>query len=93
MSKYISGNWGHIFEADERERMTRIVIDAESQKLVFAQIQRIRSMDSTYSEASHHEMADLEESLLDANAELFNDPVGFGLITTDAIPEWAANLA
>jgi hypothetical protein len=93
MSKFISGNWGHIFEADEHERMTRIVIDADSQKLVFAQVQRIRSMDSTYSEASRHEMADLEDSLLDANADLFNDPVGFGLTTTDEIPEWAANFA
>ncbi|NMX83646.1 hypothetical protein HBO10_29515 [Pseudomonas sp. WS 5503] len=92
MSKFISGTWGHIFEADEHERMTRIVIDAESQKLVFAQIQRMRSMDSSYSEACRHEMADLEESLLDANADLFNDPVGFGLITSHEIPEWAANL-
>lgn len=92
MSKLISGNWGHIFEVEEHERMTRIVIDAESHKLEFAQVQRMRSKDATYSEACRHEMADEEESLLDANADLLNDPVGFGLISSDEIPVWAANL-
>lgn len=92
MTKYLNGYWGHIFEGEEHERMTRIVIDADAQKLVFAQIQRIRSMDSSYKEAERAEMADLQDSLLNGNSELFDDPAGHGLTVTEGLPDWAANL-
>lgn len=92
MAKYLSGNWGHIFDGEQQERMTRIVVDADAQKLVFAQVQRIRSMESSYKEAVREEMADLEDSLLNGNSELFDYPEGFGLIVTEGLPEWAANL-
>lgn len=92
MAKYLSGNWGHIFDGEQHERMTRIVVDVDAQKLVFAQVQRIRSMESSYKEAELAEMADLEDSLLNGNSELFDDPAGYGLIVTEGLPGWAENL-
>ncbi|MBM5458664.1 hypothetical protein H8F21_13925 [Pseudomonas sp. P66] len=93
MPKYLSGNWSHIFDGEEHERMTRIVVDAETKKLVFAQVQRIRSMSTSYSEAHPAEMKDLEDSILNANCEVFDDPADYGLTGTEAMPGWAENLA
>lgn len=93
MTNYLSGYWGHIFEGEEQERMTRVVVDAEGRKLVLVLIQRIKSIESTYSEASTAEMHDLEDSLLNANDDLFEAPEEHGLIRTDGLPDWAQNLA
>ncbi len=92
MPMYLSGHWNHMFKGEEHERMTRVVIDVEAKKLVFAQVQRIRSITSSYSEALQPEMLDLADSIENANSDLFDDPSDFGLVVTEGIPEWAANL-
>lgn len=92
MTNYLSGDWGHIFEGEDHERSTRIVVDADARKLVFAQVQRIKSMESSYSEAIRCEMQDLEDSLLNANDDIFETPGDYGLVRTVGLPGWAVNL-
>jgi len=37
-------------------------------------------------------MLDLGDSIENANSDLFDGPSDFGLVVTEGIPEWAANL-
>lgn len=92
MGKLITGSWGHLFASDKSERMTCIVLDVESQKLVAAQVQRDRATDS-FTTASRDEMADLQDSLVNANGELFDNPAGYGLSLCDSLPSWAVPAA
>lgn len=87
---YITGDWGHIFDGDQSERLTRIVIDAQSRKLIRMEVQRNRSVNNSYTEASRIEVADVEDSLVNANSEVFDTPADFGLISTNDLPDWAA---
>ncbi|MEG0869656.1 MAG: hypothetical protein RSG77_21825 [Hafnia sp.] len=88
--QWITGFWGHIFEGERSDRMTRIVLDPVNQKLVAAQVQRQRAMADSFSNATADEMSDLEDSLVNANGELFTTPGDYGLERVDELPEWAA---
>ncbi|MNO06902.1 hypothetical protein D3C81_2288830 [compost metagenome] len=71
--------------------MTQIVLDAEQQQLVAARVQRDRATD-VYTAATRDEFADLQDSLINANGELFDDPTAFALTGADELPTWAVNL-
>ncbi|WP_455233583.1 hypothetical protein [Geopseudomonas aromaticivorans] len=88
--KYIAGDWGHLFPEDNSERGTRIVIDIESRKVLAVMVQRNRSLEDDYTQAWPEEFASVEDSLLNANAEVFDDPEDFGLEVVDELPEWVA---
>lgn len=84
--------WGHIFsefdELDrpvERERMTRFVFDVEQACLVHLEIDRIGM-----AVANAIEIADVEDSLKNANPDALKDPETWGLIGSDVLPEWCA---
>lgn len=87
-SCYISGIWSHLFKDDQGERTTRILIDATSQKLIRMDIQANRAINDSFRQASRDEMADVEDSLVNANSELFDMPDDYGLELTNALPEW-----
>jgi len=90
MSRYIiadpdTGNgWGHIFGSREGERDVRFVFDKEDNKLVSAEIM----INNWFSPATPEEIADLEDSLINANPESL-DPETTDLIVSDDLPEWA----
>lgn len=86
---YITGNWTHIFEGDKGDRATRIVIDAEARKLLKLEVLANRAHLNSYRPATRIEFEDVEDSLLNANPELFDDPAGFGLEATAEMPAWA----
>jgi hypothetical protein len=89
--KYFAGEWSHIFKGEARERNTRIVLDVGSQTLVRLQVQRNRSIADSFSAASLDEIADLLDSLINSNGELFEDPEDYGLEGVDQLPVWAFN--
>lgn len=85
---YIVGGWGHLFVDEKSERMTRIVLDAHSQKLIHMSVQANRAVEDSYREGSAAEFADVEDSLLNANGELFDNPVDHGLAYACELPHW-----
>lgn len=88
LPKYIVGHWGHLFESDKDERMTRFVIDAQSHKVLRADIQASRAIGDSYREAELAELESLQQSLTSANPEVFATPEDFGLEWTEDLPNW-----
>lgn len=88
MYQFITGDWGHIFAWEKNERLTRIVVDTSSQLLVAAQVQRSEASD-TFSQASREEMKDLQDSLVNANGEIFEQPGDYRLTVCEELPSWA----
>lgn len=91
MPKFHTGDWAHRFIDDRSDRMTQIVLDVDQQQLVAATVQRDRAAD-VYTAATREEFADLQDSVINANAELFDGPATFGLIAVDDLPTWAVYL-
>lgn len=88
MYQFITGDWGHIFAWEKNVRSTRIVLDTSSQLLVAAQVQRSEASD-TFSQASREEMKDLQDSLVNANGEIFERPSDYALTVCEELPSWA----
>lgn len=89
--QYITGNWGHIFEGERSERMTRVVLDATTRKVLVLQVQRNRAAADSYGLSSRTELLDVEDSMVNANPELFDEPSAFGLEATGSLPDWATS--
>lgn len=89
--QYITGNWGHIFEGERSERMTRVVLDATTRKVLVLQVQRNRAVADSYGLSSRTELLDVEDSMVNANPELFDDPRAFGMEATGSLPDWATS--
>lgn len=89
--QYITGNWGHIFEGERSERMTRVVLDATTRKVLVLQVQRNRAAADSYGLSSRTELLDVEDSMVNANSELFDEPSAFGLEATGSLPDWATS--
>lgn len=95
MSRYLvadepSSLWGHIFDG-RREVMTRFVFDQSDLKLLAAQIKW--DANGGWSDANAVELADLEDSLVNANEDALDDPANYGLLVADDLPDWAAALS
>ncbi|MBX8556969.1 hypothetical protein K5D56_25620 [Pseudomonas cichorii] len=88
MYQFITGDWGHLFAGEKFERTTRIVVDTSSQLLVAAQVQRSEALDS-FTQASREEMKDLQDSIVNANGEIFEQPDDYGLMECETLPSWA----
>jgi len=89
--------WGHIFsETDpetgakrERERFTRFVFDLDEMKLIHLDIDSRGGMVP----ADAIQMADLQDSLVNANSEALEDPDYWGLIASNELPRWCREQA
>lgn len=90
-ASYITGEWSHLFPCDKGERRTRIVVNATEQKLIQLQVQVNRAILDSFRPATPDELADVEDSLINANGELFDNPADYGLSTTTEIPAWASS--
>ncbi|MPQ69495.1 hypothetical protein [Pseudomonas sp. MWU12-2323] len=84
------GTWDHLFDGDKGERTTRIVLDASTYKLIHMEVQANRAIIDSYRKATLPEIKDVEDSLVNANAELFDSPEEFGLQATSELPAWAS---
>lgn len=89
-AKFITGRWAHIFDGESHDRNTLILLDTQTQKLIEAKVQRNMAVNDSYTQATPDEIADIEDSLVNANGELFENPKDYGLEHTDNLPIWAA---
>ncbi|MBC2692659.1 MULTISPECIES: hypothetical protein [Pseudomonas] len=88
MYQLITGDWRHTFVWEKNERLTRFVIDADSQFVVAMQVQRSEASES-FREATREEMKDLQNSLVNAKGEIFERPSDFSLTECEELPSWA----
>lgn len=81
----VAQSWGHIFDDVEGERMTDWVYDREQEKLVAATYEfEFKSYD-----ASPEMLADLEDSVKNANEDALKNPAVWELEETNELPDWA----
>lgn len=79
-------NWTHIFTEGgrDRERNVAFVWDTQESRIIDAQILR----ENRWDDASPQEIADLTDSLVNANAQALTDPEGWSLEGSDKRPYW-----
>jgi hypothetical protein len=76
----VAGSWGHCF-VGSKEPMVSFVFDRKVKHITYMLVG---------DELAHRdEMADVEDSLLNANEEALDDPKGWGLEEMDQLPPWA----
>lgn len=85
--QYVHGHWSHIFP-ESGDVMTRLVFDREADLVVALQIQGATGWRNVGAAA----MADVTDSLRNANPEALDDPEDYGLEEDDTLPDWAAEL-
>jgi hypothetical protein len=83
--RYIVGEWAHIFPKRRGMSTVRLAFDKQTRRIVAMQ----KYGESGYKEASSADVADVEDSIVNANAEAIDNPADFGLELTDALPIWA----
>lgn len=83
--RYLHGNWDHIFRGKKTET-TRIVFDREKHAIVYMEIRDGHQ----WWPGSHMDIADVQDSLLNANGEALDNPQDWGLEESDTPPQWAA---
>lgn len=86
--RYIHGNWNHIFADSTTDRDLRFVFDTTTQQVVAMQILTGRG----YEDATPAAIADVQDSLLNANAEVLDDPEANDLKVTSELPDWSVEL-
>lgn len=84
--RYIVGNWSHIFADDGPATDVRIVFDTVSKFLIAMQLHTHRG----YVDGGSAQLADVQDSLLMANAHVLEWPVAEGLQIASEMPDWAA---
>lgn len=84
--RYIVGNWSHIFADDGPATDVRIVFDTAAKRLVAMQIHTHRG----YVDAGRAQLADVQDSLLTANAHVPESPVAEGFQLAAKMPDWSA---
>ncbi len=82
---YLTGTWEHIFLGTQPSNV-RLVFDSASSKIIA--MQHI-SGSGTFSLASAEEIADVLDSILNANPEALTQPEEFGLTAVATLPQWA----
>lgn len=84
--RYIVGDWSHIFANDGPATDVRIVFDIASKRLVAMQMHTHRG----YVDAGRAQLADVQDSLLTANAHVLESPVAEGFQFAAEMPDWSA---
>lgn len=91
--RYITSNgyWGHIFDNAQGEVMTEWVYDTTTETLVAAYVQHDRALDK-WELASPDQLADLEDSIKNANSDALDNPSAWELAYSDELPNWAVDV-
>ena len=88
-ARYIVGNWSHPFSGLS-DRECRIVVECESSKIVAMQL---RHSVEGWLPARSADVADVQDSIQNANSEALDNPEEFGLQWANELPEWATSNA
>lgn len=87
------GYWGHIFNEKQGEILTEWVYDTQEDQLIGARVANDRSDFPSWREATADELADLEDSVKNANSDALDNPENWGLTQTDELPDYVASSA
>lgn len=83
--QYIHGSWNHLFGFRSSPVDLRFVFDTDSNRIVAMDL----SLAGAYTRALPDEIADVEDSLKNANDRVFQAPVEYGLERSSTPPEWS----
>jgi hypothetical protein len=81
----VADHWGHIFDDRSGEVMTRFAYDRAEGRMVHVQYQR----DHAWHDGDAATVADVEDSLKNANPDAIVNPQDWDLEATDELPDWA----
>lgn len=81
--RYLHGEWEHIFRHSPER--TRLVFDRQVNAIIYLEVRNKNQWQS----ANHTDIADVQDSLLNANDEALEDPESYGLDESDTLPLWA----
>jgi len=81
---YVHGNWSHIFHDNGPDTPVRFAMDARDGTVLAMDVQN----GATWRRASALEVADVQDSLLNAN-DVLTEPGQWGLTVSGQLPEWA----
>lgn len=83
---YLTGYWSHIFGGAGGEKTVRFVFSRSEHRIIAMQVP---ACGGQYVEASAAAIADVQDSLLNANPEALAAPADFDLSETHELPDWA----
>ena len=81
----IAESWDHLFPGDRVPREARFAFDREENRVASLQVKR----EDGWEAASDDDVEDVEDSLLEANADVIDGGRAYGLTEADELPEWA----
>jgi hypothetical protein len=90
--KYATGYWGHFLPSTRHvESVIRLVVSLADQQLVASEVSQgtLAGEPVDWRPLTGAESADLLDSLVNANGEMFGNPGDYGLEATDNMPRWA----
>lgn len=85
---YIHGDWTHLFSIARREDAVRFVFDTRDNRIVAMQVAD-GPVGGSYVNATSAQIADVEDSLKNANPGALEDPDDWGLTRAYEPPAWA----
>jgi hypothetical protein len=88
---YLQGQWEHIFGHDTRTTMVRFVLDCAEKRIEAMQI-KSGPTDADWIDANADQVADVEDSVVNANEECLQMPDAYGLEFAYVPPAWASHL-
>lgn len=83
--RYVVGDWEHIFSNTKGASDIRFAFDTIENKIIAMQIR----LGAGYEDATSVAVAEVQDSLLNANEEVLSNPVGNGFNFTNDLPNWA----
>jgi hypothetical protein len=83
--RYVHRGWSHIFSNSNTDQDLRLVFDRATDRIVAMELIKSRGTETAGSMA----IADVQDSLLNANAEALDHPEDWGLEESDQLPDWA----
>jgi hypothetical protein len=86
---YIHGTWTHLFGPGSTETTLRILYDTTQGRLIAGQYQQ----NGRWLDLRQDDLADVEDSLKNANPEALERPAEFGLEVSSGMPSWACTQA
>lgn len=88
-AKYlVSDGWSHLFGVGMPESLVRFVFDLEEHQITQMQIKGSLG----WVPAIAIQMEDVEDSLINANPQAFDDPEDFDCYKTSTLPQWAEKM-
>jgi hypothetical protein len=84
--RFIHGSWSHLLPGN-KELSVRLVYDSKAHKIVAMQEREART--GVWLDAPASLVEDVQDSLVNANAEALSRPADFGLLRAAGQPSWA----